>query len=112
MRYTLHSIPRVPLDEFAASNSLKLVVSERDLPLGTPTHYSAEFCGCKTPALCGEGPTPEDAVYDYINKISGETLIVYRNGVESSIAVPRIRMTLLHPEPDSPSPAPAPSPGQ
>lgn len=71
------------LKQFAAKNNLRLVVEKRSSEVVPESmRFMARFdkcdikCGIFLLSECGNGATEQDAINDYICRISGKTLIV------------------------------------
>lgn len=83
LKTIINKIYPVTLEEFADKHGLIMEVNER-YDLSLPKFY-AQFKGVyrKAGEVCierchGNGNTPEEAIEDYQNKISGKNLILHR----------------------------------
>jgi hypothetical protein len=83
MKIEMRTIPTGTIEEFAEANGLTMVVGERDLPVGNPTRYYAEFDhseikdGCCLCSMYGNGSTPEEAIAEYAKNISMKRMVLY-----------------------------------
>ena len=82
MDVKLHETKRGTIEEFADELGLKMVVRERSVNRDAPNRYFAYFPsveiknGGMLVGVCGNGPTPEEAIDGYAKKISGKLLVI------------------------------------
>lgn len=81
MKTVIEAVWRPTIEEFAEKHDLTMKVSERGLHVRHPHLYYARFEGAEVKDGCilcsayGNGHTPEEAIADYANEISGKLLV-------------------------------------
>lgn len=82
MKTIIESQWRPSIEEFAEKYNLTMKVTERDLRVRHPQLYYARFDGAEIKGDCilrsayGNGHTPEEAIANYANEISGKLLVI------------------------------------
>lgn len=99
MKITEERIPEMTLENFADKYGLEMVVRERQLPVGNPERFYANFRGAELrhgeTFLCsayGNGATQNEAIAAYAKKIEFKLLIVdAMKDTRQEIWVPRLK---------------------
>ena len=99
MKTTIENITEMTLKEFADLHGLEMRVVERNLPVGDPDRFYAEFKSSEVkegPVLVGtygNGATPEEAIAAYKNELVVGTCLVIDafKDTRKEIIVPRLK---------------------
>ena len=97
MKTKVFEIEQMTIEHFAERKDLTMEIRERRVPAGSPNRFYARFESCEVMdgralvGLCGDGPTPEDAVQDYARNIQLKRICIdAMRDSRKEIEVPRL----------------------